>query len=150
MHLKAIWRQTPSLADLQQRSLGTLVAHLGIEFLEVGPDFLTARLPVDAKTLQAFGDLHGGASAALAETVASVAANYCVDCETHFCVGLELNINHIRSVQKGWVVAIARPLHLGRSTQVWDIRLETEREERQLTATARLTLLVRTKKKPAP
>jgi 1,4-dihydroxy-2-naphthoyl-CoA hydrolase len=105
---------------------GTLLQALGIEITEVGEDFLKGRMPVDARTIQPAGIMHGGASAALAETLGSMAAYMSVDPEKFRTVGLELNINHIRSAKlgSGWVYGTARPVHLGRSTQVWDIRIE--------------------------
>lgn len=102
---------------------GGLVRNLGIELTGAGDDWLAGRMPVDERTRQPFGLLHGGASVALAETLASVAAYACVDPERHVCVGLEINANHLRGVRSGWVEGTARPLHLGRTTQVWDIRI---------------------------
>jgi 1,4-dihydroxy-2-naphthoyl-CoA hydrolase len=98
---------------------GTLSEHLGIEFLEVGPDFLRGRMPVDQRTHQPFGALHGGASVALAETLMSYAANLCLERGRKYGVGLEINANHIRSVREGWVTGTARPVHLGATTHVW-------------------------------
>ena len=100
-----------------------LVEHLGIELLEIGDDWLSGRMPVDERTKQPFGLLHGGASVVLAETLASYAAYACVDRQRKACVGLEINANHLRSVRSGWVIGTARPIHLGRTTQVWDIRI---------------------------
>ena len=103
-----------------------LVGHLGIELVESGLDFLKGRMPVDERTRQPFGILHGGASVVLAETLASVAAAATVDLATKRCVGLEINANHLRAVASGWVIGIARPIHLGRGTQVWDIQITDE------------------------
>ena len=108
---------------------GGLVQSLGIELTEAGDDWLGGRMPVDERTRQPFGLLHGGASVALAETLASVAAYACVDPERHVCVGLEINANHLRGVRSGWVIGTARPIHLGRTTHVWDIRIRDEAEK---------------------
>lgn len=115
-----------------------MIDHLGIEFLEVGDDYIKARMPVDHRTIQPFGLLHGGASVALAETLGSVGANLCVDREKKMCVGLEINANHIRPVTNGFVYGIARPIHIGASTQVWEIRIQNEQEK--LVCICRLTL----------
>lgn len=138
--MKTIWNQPPVLEDMNARSAQSMVAHLGIEFIEAGADYLRARLPVDDRTLQPDGILHGGASVALAETLGSVASNWVVDRCQKACVGLEINANHIRSVRSGYVVGTARPLHLGKSTHVWEIRIENEQE--QLVCIARLTMAV--------
>ncbi len=114
--------------------------NLGIEIVEIGDDYLRAKMPVDERTMQPLGSLHGGASCALAETIGSIAANYCVDPAQHFCVGLELNINHIKPAQSGYVTATAKALHLGKSTQVWDIQIRNEK--RELIAISRLTMAV--------
>ncbi|MDR6674542.1 hotdog fold thioesterase [Xanthomonas sp. 1678] len=101
----------------------TLIAHLGIVFTEAGPDWLRATMPVDARTLQPYGLLHGGASVVLAETLGSSAGNLCV-APDRICVGLEINANHLRAARAGTVTGTARPLHVGRATQVWEIRIE--------------------------
>ncbi|MFY8135053.1 MAG: hotdog fold thioesterase [Aquimonas sp.] len=121
-------------------SADTLVQHLGIEVLEVGEDFIRGRMPVDHRTHQPFGLLHGGASVALAETLGSMAASLCVDSATQMAVGLEINANHLRAVTAGWVIGTARPIHVGRSTQVWDIRIENETG--QPVCISRLTMAV--------
>jgi len=119
-----------SLESVQAKipSRPTLVQHLGIELDGVGPDWLAARMPVDIRTHQPMGLLHGGASVVLAETLASVASFLCVDARTYSCVGLEINANHLRGVSEGWVHGVCRPLHLGRSTHVWDIRIHDDGE----------------------
>lgn len=124
----AIWSREYSLEELNEMSHGNMVGHLGIEFTEVGPDFLRARMPVDERTRQPAGLLHGGASVALAETLGSFAANLVrsLDGSMGTCVGLEINANHLRGVRAGWVFGESRPLHLGRSTQVWEIRISDE------------------------
>lgn len=134
-----IWKTAVTPEELNQRCRETLVDHLGIEFIEVGDAHLTARMPVDKRTLQPNAIVHGGATAALAETVASAGANYCIE-KGRIAVGLELNINHIRSVSKGYVEAVAKPLHLGKSTQVWEIKITNK--EGQLISAARLTVAV--------
>ncbi|WP_423815759.1 hotdog fold thioesterase [Rhodothermus profundi] len=119
---------------------GNLMGHLGIRFTEIGDDYLVATMPVDHRTQQPFGLLHGGASVALAESMGSVGSHLCIDTARYYCVGLEINANHIRSVRSGLVKGIARPLHLGRRTQVWDIRIYDEQD--RLVCISRLTLAV--------
>lgn len=114
-----IWIQPLSLQELNARGQLTLTEHLGIVFTEIGPDFLCATMPVDHRTKQPLGILNGGASCALVETLASTAANYTVDQKVAYCVGLDLNANHLRPVSEGLVRAITRPIHLGKRTQVW-------------------------------
>ena len=135
-----IWRDSVPLEILQQRSQSTLVSHLGIEFIEVGDDYLKARMPVDARTHQPARMLHGGASVALAETLASWAATFVVDREKNHCVGLEINANHVRAIGSGWVIGTARPLHLGRSTQIWEVRITDESD--RLVCISRVTMAI--------
>ncbi|MDZ7598737.1 MAG: hotdog fold thioesterase [Desulfobacterales bacterium] len=127
------------LAALNRFSHNTLVAHLGIEISAVGDDWVQASMPVDHRTHQPMGLLHGGASVALAETVGSVAANLAVAAPQR-CVGLEINANHIRSVKRGVVSAVARPIQIGRRIQVWDIRIADEND--QTVCVSRLTMAV--------
>ena len=122
----SIFRGAFTLENINAHAQGTLAETLGISVTEVGPDYLVATMPVDSRSHQPMGILHGGASVALAETVGSVAANGTLDQERQYAVGLEINANHLRSVRNGNVIAIARPVHIGRSTQVWDIRLSDE------------------------
>ncbi len=136
----AIWHDTFSLDFVKQHSQNTLVSQLGIEFIEAGDDYLTARMPVDARTCQPARVLHGGASVALAETLASWAATFVVDREKNYCVGLEINANHVRAATSGWVTGTARPVHLGRSTQVWEVRLTDESQ--RLVCISRVTMAV--------
>jgi len=136
----SIWQTQTTPDVLNENRKMTMIEHLGIEFLEVGDDYIKARMPVDCRTIQPFGLLHGGASVALAETLGSVAANLCVDREKKMCVGLEINANHIRPVTNGFVYGIARPIHIGASTQVWEIRILNEQEK--LVCISRLTLAV--------
>lgn len=116
----------PLIETLMKFYEGTLQGHLGMESVECGDDWLRVRMPVDHRTVQPFGRLHGGASVALAETAASMAATMCVDPEKWVVVGIEINANHVRPVRDGWVYATARPETMGRSIQVWSVRIEDE------------------------
>ncbi len=137
-----IWfKKDITIADFENRDANTLSAHLGIVFTEIGDDFLCAKMPVDNRTKQPYGILHGGASAALAETVGSVASSLIIDTNENICVGLEINANHIRSVKEGFVTATCKPLHIGRQTHVWDIQIREE-ETGKLTCVSRLTVAV--------
>lgn len=129
-----------SLSQLNAMSANTMVSHLGIEFTEIGSNFIIARMPVDARTHQPLGMLHGGASVALAETLGSVAATLCVNPQTQYCVGLEINANHIKSMRQGFVFGKTTPIHVGKRTQVWEIRITNEQEE--LVCVSRITLAV--------
>jgi len=139
-----IWQSEISLQSLTARGKNTMIEHLGIEFIEIGDDFLTARMPIDNRTRQPLGIMHGGASCALAETVGSTAANCCVDIEKFYCVGLDINTNHIRSIRDSFVIGTAKPFHLGKSTQVWGI--EIVNEQKQLISINRLTMAVLARK----
>ena len=136
----SIWHQPFDVDVLNSMCEGSMVEHLEIRFTEVGADFLRATMPVDARSRQPLGILHGGASVTLAETVGSVGANGCVDQAERYCVGLDINANHIRVVREGMVVATGRPLHLGRGTQVWQINIENE--DNKLVCASRLTMIV--------
>ena len=120
------FRAPVSIEELNRLSQGTLIEHLGIVFTAAGEDWLQATMPVDERTRQPYGLLHGGASVALAETLGSSAGNLCVDTATQVCVGLEINANHLRATRTGTVTGTARAVHVGRTTQVWDIRIENE------------------------
>ena len=122
----------------------TMVQHLGIEFTEIGDDYLCGKMPVDHRTHQPMGLLHGGASLALAETLASIGAAMQVDLNKKACVGLEINANHIRSVRTGWVHARAQAIHIGRSTQIWETRITSE--DGGLVCISRMTVAVIDKK----
>lgn len=135
-----IWFKQPSLEILNQRGKNTMVEFLDIQFIEIGDDFLIATMPVTNKTKQPIGFLHGGANVALAETVASTAANAVVDLEKFYCVGLEINANHIRSVKNGIVTAKASAIHLGRATQIWQINIFNE--DKKITCSSRMTASV--------
>ena len=134
-----VFRRPATLAQLNALSQGTAMEPLGIEFTELGPDYLRATMPVDARTRQPYGLLHGGASVLLAETLGSSAAGMCVD-EGQGVVGIEINANHLAAVREGSVTGTARPLHVGRSTQVWEIRIEDAAG--RLVCVSRLTLAV--------
>ena len=105
---------------------GTMIEHLGIVITEAGDDWLRGTMPVDGRTKQPYGLLHGGASVVLAETLGSTAGNLCVDTATHICVGLEINANHLRATRTGSVTGTARALHVGRTTHVWEIRIDND------------------------
>lgn len=137
----SIWKQPLTLEILQKRQKNSLSEHLGIVFTEIGDSFLKATMPVNEATRQPYGILHGGASAALAETVASIGANYCLASNQGRCVGMEININHLRPVSSGWVVAKTYPLHIGKKTQVWQIEISKEKEN-HLIAVGRMTAAV--------
>jgi 1,4-dihydroxy-2-naphthoyl-CoA hydrolase len=126
--------------SLNKLSAGTMSGHIGIEFTLVGDDFIEAKMPVDSRTQQPFGLLHGGASVTLAETLGSVAATCCVDHETQYCVGLDINANHIKSAKQGYVYGTTRPIHIGKRTHVWEIRIVNEQKE--LVCISRITMAV--------
>jgi 1,4-dihydroxy-2-naphthoyl-CoA hydrolase len=134
-----------NVKQLQEISKNTMVEHLGIEFIEVGRDFIIAKMPVDHRTVQPMGLLHGGASVALAETLGSIASSMIVDINKHACVGLEINANHIKSANEGFVTGKASPIHLGRKTHVWDIKI-TDGNDR-LICVSRLTVAIIEKKR---
>lgn len=136
----SIWKSTSDLALANQRGQNTMSEHLGIEFIELGEDYLVARMPVDHRTKQPIGIMHGGASCVLAETIGSTAANMCVDLDTEYCVGLDINTNHIRSMREGYVYGTAKPYHIGRTTQVWSIEIRDE--DHKLVSINRLTMAV--------
>lgn len=136
----AIWNKAFTLDELKARHVDTAEGHLGIEFTGFGDDWLAARMPVDSRTVQPFRILHGGASVLLAESVGSCAANLCVDQAQFYCVGLDINANHIRGMKSGWVTGTARALHLGKSTHVWQIHITNEADA--LVCVSRLTMSV--------
>ncbi|MBC9914617.1 hotdog fold thioesterase [Chitinophaga varians] len=124
-----IWHSTVTPADLNEKGKSTMNEHLGMEFTEVGDNYLRIRMPVDHRTVQTYGILHGGASVALAETVGSIASTLVIDPAIEICVGMEINANHIRSAREGYVHGIATPIHLGRRSHIWEIRI-TDDEQR--------------------
>lgn len=129
-----------SVEQLNKLSVNNMVGHLGIEFTEVGEDYLCATMPVDHRTHQPMGLLHGGASVALAETLGSVAATCCVNLNTQYCVGLEINANHIKSAREGIVTGKVTPIHIGKKTHVWEIRITNAMSE--LICVSRITMAV--------
>lgn len=134
-----IWKKPVTAQALNQGSANTAVSHLGIEITEVGDDFICGRVPVDARTMQPFGLLHGGVSVVLAETLGSLGAFYASP-EGHTAVGLDINANHLRAARSGWVTATAKPVHIGRTTQVWQIDMVND--EGQPTCTSRITMAI--------
>jgi 1,4-dihydroxy-2-naphthoyl-CoA hydrolase len=140
MTANSIWFRRPAVADLNFGN-DSMIDHLGIEMIEVGDDYLIARMPVDRRTVQPMLNvLHGGASVTLAETLGSTGAALCVDPAKYNVVGLEINANHVRSVRDGWVTGTARPIHRGRTTQLWEIRITDAADK--LVCISRLTLAV--------
>lgn len=136
----SLWPRDYTLEELNTINCGNLLGHLGIEFVDINSESLTARMPVDQRTTQPFGLLHGGASVALAESVGSFAGFLALRDSSKTTVGLEINANHLRPVTSGFVYGVARPLHLGRNTQVWDIRINDEKG--RLVCVARLTVAI--------
>lgn len=139
-----IFNPAITLDTLTKISENTMVSHLGIEVIKIGEDFIEAKMPVDKRTHQPQGLLHGGASVALAETLGSLGAACCIDLNKQYCVGLEINANHIKSVRDGFVYGITRPIHLGKKTQVWEIKITNESQE--LVCISRITMAVIDKK----
>ena len=140
----SIWfKKDINLEKLNQFSTNTMNELLGIRITEVGDNFIKATMPVDKRTHQAYGILHGGASAALAETLGSIGSVIVVDPELYVCVGVEINANHIRSVRDGFVTGTAVPLHIGASSHVWEIRIVDKNEK--LVCVSRLTVFVKKK-----
>ena len=140
LFIMAIWFGNPTLELLNRRGKGTMIEYAGIVITEMGEDYLEGTMPVDHRTVQPHGILHGGASVTLAETLGSLAANHVVDQQKKYCVGLEINANHIRSIRKGVVKGKAFPVHIGNSTQVWSIEIKDEEE--RLVCISRITMAV--------
>ena len=134
-----IWKKEVSIKILTDTHINTAVDHLGIEFLEVGDDFIRARAPVDKRTQQPYGLLHGGVSVVLAETLGSCGAIYACP-EGHRAVGLDINANHLKGAKSGWVTGITYPIHVGRTTQVWQIDMSNDAGE--MTCVSRITLAI--------
>ena len=141
----ALWKQQATLDVVNGWSPNTMIAHLGIRITDIGDDYLRGTMPVDARTKQPFGLLHGGASVALAESLGSLAGTLCLE-TSEMAVGLDINANHVRAVTEGIVTGTARALHLGRNTQVWEIRIEDERGK--LVCISRLTLAILPRQTP--
>lgn len=133
-----------TVEQLNANSSNTLVEHLGILVTEVGSDYIKGTMPVDHRTHQPYGLLHGGASVVLAETLGSIAANCVVDSKEYYCVGLEINANHIKSAREGLVHGVTRPLHIGKQTQVWEIKITNDNQ--QLVCISRITMAVLNRK----
>lgn len=141
MHL---FREGITIEALNELNKKTLGEQIGIEFTAIGPDFIEARMPVDHRTHQPFGILHGGASVALAETLGGVASSCCIDRSTQLCVGIEINANHLRSVKNGYVRGTVKPIHIGKQTHVWEIRILNADD--QLICISRITIAVLSKR----
>lgn len=144
----SIWRSLQSVESLNAEAAGTLVRTLGILFTEIGADYIRGTMPVDERTRQPFGLLHGGASVALAETLGSMGSNMCVDRSREQCVGQEINANHLRPMRSGQVTGTARPLHLGARSHVWSIEIVNESGDR--VCVSRLTMAVVERRPPGP
>jgi 1,4-dihydroxy-2-naphthoyl-CoA hydrolase len=142
--IKKVINPDITVADLNKTSASTMNEHLGIEFLEIGDDYITAKMPVDKRTIQPYGLLHGGASLVLAETLGSIGADSSIDGRKYFTVGLEINANHIRSAKSGFVYGKAMPLHIGRRSHVWEVKIKNEDD--QLVCVSRITLAIIEKK----
>jgi 1,4-dihydroxy-2-naphthoyl-CoA hydrolase len=141
MNTMKIWfNKELSLDDIKPLGKGTMGEYIGIEWMELGENFIRARMPVDHRTKQPYGLLHGGASCVLSETIGSVASAMVVDHSKYICVGMEINANHVRSAREGFVTGIATPLHLGSNTHVWDVKIYDELEK--LVCVSRLTVAV--------
>lgn len=137
----SIWfHENMTLDAIQSFGKNTMVEHIGIEFIEIGENYIKAKMPVDHRTVQTYGLLHGGASVALAETIGSIASALIIDREKFYCVGLEINANHIRSATKGFVFGTALPLHVGNLTHVWEIKIHDDQEK--LLCVSRLTVAI--------
>ena len=128
------------MEELNRFSQNTMLEHIGIEITELGEDYIKARMPVDHRTRQPLGLLHGGASVALAESLGSTAAHLSIDHTKKTCVGLEINANHIRAIREGYVEGIARPLHIGGKTQVWEVKIYDPQE--RIVCVSRITMAV--------
>jgi 1,4-dihydroxy-2-naphthoyl-CoA hydrolase len=140
----SLFTQQVTIDTLNKMFANTMVSHLGIEVTRMGEDFIEAKMPVDHRTHQPLGLLHGGASVSLAETLGSVAATCCIDMSKQYCVGLEINANHIKSVKSGFVYGITKPIHIGKKTHVWEIRITNEQQE--LVCISRITMAIIDKK----
>ncbi|TXE05574.1 hotdog fold thioesterase [Algoriphagus aquimarinus] len=139
-----VFSQKPSLDQINQNGNNTMTAHLGIVFTEIGDNHLIATMPVDERTKQPMGLLHGGANVVLAETLGSVASSLTIDLNKQICVGLEINANHLKGVKSGLVTGTTSPIHIGKSTQVWEIKITNE--QGQLCCISRITMAILDKK----
>jgi len=138
--MSSIWFNTPTTKGLNFQIENTACSNLGINITEIGDDYMTGTMPADSRTFQPMGLIHGGANVLLAETLGSMAANCCIDLSKEYCVGQEINANHIRGVRSGYVTGTAKIIHQGRSSQVWEIRIINENNK--LTCISRLTMAV--------
>ena len=138
-----IWKMPITVESIEERSANTMASFLEIEAIEVGNDFLRMKMPITDKVRQPLGIMNGGASCVMAETAGSIAANYCVQQPQQYCVGLDINTNHLRSISDGYAYILAKPFHLGKTTQVWSI--EISNDEGQLISVSRLTMAVMTR-----
>lgn len=136
----SIWKISVTVEMLNNRTYKDMTTFLGIEFTEIGEDYVCGKMPVDERTRQPFGILHGGAHVVLAETLGSMAANFCIDPSVGHAVGLDINSNHLKSIREGWVYGTARPVHIGAATQVWEIKITDEKGT--LLNISRLTMFV--------
>ncbi|MBN3519856.1 hotdog fold thioesterase [Algoriphagus lutimaris] len=135
-----VFKRKPSLDQLNKQSENTMVEYLGILFTDITEDTISAKMPVDHRTKQPMGLLHGGASVVLAETLGSIASTLTIDLDKQVCVGLEINANHLKSVKDGFVSGTASPIHVGKSTQVWEIKISNEKN--QLCCISRITMAI--------
>jgi 1,4-dihydroxy-2-naphthoyl-CoA hydrolase len=135
-----IFKRKPSLDQLNKQSIDNMIEHLGIIFTDITDESISASMPVDARTKQPLGLLHGGANVVLAETLGSIASSYTIDLDKQLSVGLEINANHLKSVKQGIVIGTACPIHLGKSTQVWEIKIKNEND--QLCCISRITMAI--------
>ncbi len=140
-----LWHKPITLQELNKLHDNTMQRYIGIEFIEIGDDYLKARMPVNERTKQPHGLLHGGANVTLAESLGSMASVLCLNLEERTCVGLEINANHIRAVYDGYVYGITKPVHIGRSTMIWEIKIYDEQD--RLTCISRITNAILDKKK---
>jgi 1,4-dihydroxy-2-naphthoyl-CoA hydrolase len=136
----SLFHPNVTLEILNKMSANTMVEHLGIVFTAIGDDYIQATMPVDHRTHQPYGLLHGGASVALAETLGSVAAHCCIDTSIQYCVGLDINANHVKGIKQGTVTGTTKPIHIGKRTHVWEIRITNEQNE--LICISRITMAV--------
>lgn len=141
----SLWKWNPGPEGANALAAQSMSGHLGLKITEIGADYVRGTMPVDHRTVQPWGRLHGGANVVLAEELGSLGANLCLDPNEAFAVGLDINANHLRGVTAGTVTGTARPVHIGRSTQVWEIRIEDEGQ--QLACISRLTMAVVPKRK---
>ena len=138
-----IWHRRPCLSEIKKMCKSTIDTHLGIEIIEVGDNFLSGKIPVNSKTAQPFGIIHGGANIVLAESLGSIASAHVINSETEICFGQEVNASHIRPVSSGFVTGTASPIHLGKRSHIWQIELKND--EHKLSCFVKLTLAIKTR-----